>query len=406
MSKLSAAIKNPRQLIVLLMGFSSGLPLLLVGSTLKAWLTESGIDIKTIGFFALVALPYAYKVLWSPVMDRFVPLRLGRRRSWLLISQIGLVLSLLALSNVDPKTQLTLVAAFSVLVAFCSASQDIVVDAYRREILSEDELALGSSLYVIGYRIAILVAGAGALFTADHLTWSQTYVVMAALMSVGLLTTLLCPEPKVSVPPPKSLRDSVVGPLKDFFQRDGALTILAFVVFYKVGESMASELYTTFFIKQGFSKTEIAVVAKSFGIWAMILGSLAGGAITLRLKLYRSLWFFGILQSVSLLLFSLLAVLGQNHVMLACAIIVENFTSGMATSAFTAFMASQTNKRFTATQYSLMTSLMKVQIYFNALTGVMQAYLGWPLFFAACMVMTIPGLLILFRARRLIEIVH
>lgn len=404
MVNLLKALRNPRLLIVFVMGFASGLPFLLVGGTLKAYLTESGVDLKTIGFFSLVSLPYTWKFIWSPIMDRYVPFKLGRRRSWLLIAQIGCMAALALLSLVDPVLNLGVLATAAVLVSFFSASQDIAIDAYRREILTDEELGLGSSLAILGYRLAMLVAGAGALLMADHISWPVVYLAMAAIMLVGVITTFLSPEPKLDSPLPKSLMESIVHPLKEFFQRKEAWTILAFVLLYKIGESMASDMLNPFFLKIGFTKTEIAGVAKIFGFWAVILGGLFGGVLIMRLKLYRSLWLFGILQSISLLLFSLLAYLGTNLSVLALAVGAENFTSGMASAAYVAFMASQTDKRFTATQYALLTSLMGVpRVIFGASTGVLADALGWSHYFIACTIFTIPGLLILFKLKKLIN---
>lgn len=403
MAKILRALREPRLLVVLLMGFSSGLPLLLIGSTMKGWMTELKIDLTTIGLFAFVTLPYTCKFVWSPLMDRYVPFGY-RRRGWLLITQLGLVASIVALSLIDPLTQLAAFAAAAFVVAFFSASQDIVVDAYRREILPDEELGFGSSLYVLGYRLALFATGAGAFIIADHLTWSQTYWVMAGMVGVGLLTTIFCAEPKLDVPPPKTLRESVVGPLSEFFKREGAWLILAFIVLYKVGESMGSDMTNPFFIQIGFTKTQIGAVAKVFGIWATIAGGLVGGILLIRTGIYRGLWIFGILQSLGLLLFSWLAVVGPDVRMLAVAIGTESFTSGMATTAFVAFMASQTNRRFTATQYALMTSLMGVpRVFFGATTGWLAQNLGWELYFVTCMILTIPGLLLLFKVKRLID---
>ena len=336
-------------------------------------------------------------------MDRFVP-PFGRRRGWLLISQGGVMISLVALSLVDAHAHLWLVAGVAVVVAFFSASQDIVIDAYRREILPDRELGLGSSLYVNGYRTAMLVAGAGSLFFADHIPWPQVYWIMAGFMLVGVITAILSPEPKLVAPPPRTLKESVVGPLKEFFRRDGAWTILAFVLLYKIGESMASDMYNPFFLLLGFSKTQIAAVSKLFGFWAVIGGSLAGGLLIVRYGIYRALWVFGILQSVALLLFSWLASVGADVQILGVAVTVENFTSGMATTAYAAFMASQTNRRFTATQYALLTSLMGVpRALFGATTGVLARELGWFYFFIACALLTIPGLLLLLRLRPFIN---
>lgn len=386
------------------MGFSSGLPFLLVGGTLKAYLTESGVDLKTIGFFSLVSLPYTWKFIWSPIMDRYVPFKLGRRRSWLLIAQAGCMAALVALSMVDPVFNLGVLAASAVLIAFFSASQDIAIDAYRREILTDEELGLGSSLAILGYRLAMLVAGAGALLMADHISWPVVYLVMAAVMLVGMVTSMLAPEPTLDAPIPKTLRESIVNPLKEFFQRKNAWTILAFVLLYKIGESMASDMLNPFFLKIGFTKTEIAGVAKIFGFWAVIFGGIVGGTLIFRLKLYKSLWLFGLLQSAALLLFSLLAHVGADINLLAAAVGAENFTSGMASAAYVAFMASQTDKRFTATQYALLTSLMGVpRVIFGASTGILADYLGWTQYFIACTIFTIPGLLILFKLKDLMN---
>ena len=381
------------------MGFSSGVPLLLIGSTLKAVLTENGIDLKTIGFFSLVGMPYIWKFVWSPMMDRFVPLSLGRRRSWLLISQIGLIVAIVALSFVNPKTDLPLLAALAMLVAFFSASQDIVVDAYRRDVLSDLTLPIGISLYVFAYRIALMATGAGALILADHLSWRHTYWVMASLMIVGVVTTLVAPEPNLPTAIPKSFKEAVVLPFREFFKRDGvmnAILILAFVLFYKLGEQMASEMYVTFLLKVGFTKTEIGTVAKLLATWSMIAGGILGSFLIIRLNLYRSLWIFGILQSGAILIFSVLATVGPSVPLLAVAMCSENFASGMASTAYLTFMAIQTNRRFSATQYAILASLMGVpRILFSASTGVLAEFFGWPGFFVACACFTIPGLVLL-----------
>ena len=403
-SKFRKVIRDPKLLVVLLMGFSSGLPFLLVGATLKSWMTTVGVDLKTIGFFALVRVPYTWKFLVSPIMDRYKILNFGRRRGWLLVTQVCLIASLLAFAWIDPAAQIGLTAGLALTVAFFSASQDIVVDAYRREILPDEELGLGSSLAVLGYRIGTLLASSGAFLMADHISWPTIYALMSAFMLVGLLTTVFCKEPKVGAPLPRTLKESVIGPMLDFFQRDGAWTIFAFVLLYKVGEAMASDMYNPFFLKLGFTNTEIGTVGKLFGVWAMIAGGIVGGAIMVKLKLYRALWIFGILQSLCLLLFSLLASIGHSVPMLAVAVGTEYFTSGMATAAFVAFIATQSNRRFTAVQYALLTSLVGIpQVLLGASTGVLAEWLGWEMFFVACALFTIPGLLMLFPLRRLLQ---
>ena len=393
---LIKAFRNPRLLTILCLGFSSGLPLLLIGSTLKVWLTESKVDLTTIGIFSMVGLPYTLKFIWSPLMDRFQPLGLGRRRSWLLITQVALIGALLALSMADPRSDLTLLAVCSFFVAFVSASQDIAVDAYRIEAVSDEEQGLASSLYILGYRFGMLIAGAGALFIADHIPWRETYWVMAGFVSIGVLTTLISPEPETGVRAPRTLSDSVIGPLKDFFTRDKVAVILLFVLLYKIGEQMASEMYPVFFRQIGFTKTEIAMASKMVAIWSMIAGGLVGGTLIMVLNLYRSLLIFAVLQGVAILLFSILAGVGANLALLATAVGIENFTSGMASAAYMAFMAAQTNRRFTATQFAILSSLMGVpRVIFNSATGFMAAHLGWTMFFVACTLITIPGMVML-----------
>jgi MFS transporter, PAT family, beta-lactamase induction signal transducer AmpG len=396
---------NPRLLVTLLMGFSSGLPFLLIGQTLKGYLTRSGIDLATIGFFSLVQIPYTFKFVWSPIMDRYTPLPLGRRRGWLLIAQVCLGLSLFGLSFVNPKTDLPLLAVACLLVAFFSSSQDIVVDAYRREILADEELGLGASSYLIGYRFATMFAGAGSLYLADHMSWTQVYWVMAATMGVGILTTLLAPEPLIETPLPKTFREAVLGPLSEFFRRDGALWILGFVFFYKFGEQIANSMYTTFYMKIGFTNTEIASVAKVFAVWAMLTGGFVGGALLIRLKIYKSLWLFGILQTCGLLVYAALASAGHSLPMLAAAVAAEYFTSGMATTAFIAFMSMQSSKQYSATQLALLSSLMQLPtILFASQSGNMANALGWNGYFIACALMTIPGLLLLFRIKKFVQV--
>ena len=387
----------------LLMGFSAGLPLLLTRSTLKTWLTVEKIDLKVVGFFSLVILPYSYKFLWAPAMDRWDPLGLGRRRSWLLISQLGLVAGLLALAFIQPGPDtLAWVAIAAVWTALCGASQDIVVDAYRRETFRDEELGLASANYVLGYRVALLAAGAGALYIADYRSWHEAYVAMAALMACGIGVTFFAKEPAIDSPAPKTFQDAVVAPLTEFFKRKEAFLILAFVLFYKIGEQMASDMLNPFLVKIGFQLKEIASVAKVFGFWATIGGGIAGGWLIMKMPLTRALFIFGILQSAALLLFAVLAEAGPRSDLLALAVAAENFTSGMATSAYMAFMASQTNRRFTATQYALLSSLLGVASMFaGATTGVLAVNVGWTAFFIICVACTIPGLALIYPLKRL-----
>lgn len=387
-----------RMLIVFLMGFSSGVPLLLIGSTLKAWMTDLKMDLTTIGFFSLVGLPYTLKFLWAPFLDRFTIPGIGRRRGWALTAQVALIASLAALAYADPSGSTGMVGALALLIAFLSASQDIVLDAYRREILSNEELGLGSSLFVNGYRLAMLFAGAFALYLADAMPWRSVYLMMAATMLVGIATVLFSPEPRIDLPPPQTMREAVIGPFVDFFHRSGAWIILAFILLYKVGDSMAAEMTMPLYLHLGYTKTEIGVIVKGIGFWATIGGGLFGGMLMLKLGIFRSLWIFGALQVVSTLGFSVLAMVGVNFPVLGAVIGFENLSGGMGTAAYSAYMASLTSKRFTATQYALLSSLMGVpRVIMGAPTGWMAKHMGWPAFFVFCTVIALPGLLLLLR---------
>jgi PAT family beta-lactamase induction signal transducer AmpG len=389
-------VLSPNMLVATAMGFASGLPLLLTKSTLQAWMTDAHVHLTVIGLFALVAMPYSCKFAWAPVFDRYVPPFLGRRRGWLLLTQVGLMLCIAGLACTSPHDNALLVALLAVLVAFCSASQDILVDAYRRESLPDDELGLGSSLYVLGYRLAMLVSGGLALYLADHVSWQAVYLLMASLVSVGILTTVLCPEPAIDVMPPTHLGQAFVRPLVAFLQRDRALLILLFILFYKLGDTMAGGLTTNFYMGIGYSKTEIAAIAKTFGIVSAIAGGLTGGVIMLRIGLHRALWIFGVLQAVVILLFAVLANVPHSNVFLATVIFSEDFAMGMATTAFTAYIASQTDKSHTATQYALLTSLMVVpRTIISAPMGLVAAYLGWTQYFMFCTLCAIPGMVLL-----------
>ena len=387
---------TPRMLVALMMGFSCGLPLLLTGSVLQAWMREEGVDLKLIGLYALVGLPYTCKFLWAPLFDRFIPPFLGRRRGWLLMAQIALACALVGLGYSDPGQSPWLVALMAALVTFFSASQDIVVDAYRREDLQDEELGAGSSLYISGYRLGMLLAGGGGLILADHLPFSQGYLFMAALMGIGGLTTLLSREPPLAKGVPQSFRESVLEPFLDYFRHDKALLILLFILLYKIGDQMASTMTMPFYLDLGFSKTEVGAVVKLFGTWAVILGGVAGAAVMLRIGTIGGLWCFGVLQALSTAGFALLALVGHSIPWLAGVIAFENLSGGMGTAAYTAYMASLTNKRFTATQYALLTSVMGVpRVIASAPTGWMAELMGWPFFFLVCTGLALPGLFLL-----------
>jgi PAT family beta-lactamase induction signal transducer AmpG len=391
-------ICSSRMLVALVMGFSCGLPLLLTITVLQAWMKEEGLDLTVIGMMALVGLPYTLKFLWAPFLDRFTLPFLGRRRGWLLIAQFALIFSIAGLGFTDPGKNPWIVAFAAFLVTFFSASQDIVVDAYRREDLPDQELGLGSSMYVNGYRVGMLLASGGGLIMADYIPFSMVYLIMAACILPGVLTTLLAPEPTITHGTPRTIREAVVDPLIEYFQRRGALWILAFILLYKIGDTMASAMTTPFYLDIGFSKTEIGAIVKLFGFWAVIAGTLIGGVLMLRLGINRSLWIFGFLQAISTACFAILARIGHSVSALSGVIAFENLSSGMGTAAYMAFMASITNKRFTATQYALLTSLMGVpRVLASAPTGFLAKNLGWASFFIACTLIAIPGMLLLLK---------
>ena len=392
------AVFSRRMLVALIMGFACGLPLLLTITVLQAWMKEAGVDLTVIGMMALVGLPYTLKFLWAPFLDRFTLPFLGRRRGWLLLAQMALMVSIGGLGLTDPAENPWMVAFAAFLVTFFSASQDIVVDAYRREDLPDQELGLGSSLYVNGYRVGMLLASGGGLIIADHVSFKIVYLIMAACMLPGIFTTLLTPEPLTPLGRPTTLREAVIDPLVEYFTRPGALWVLAFILFYKIGDTMASAMTTPFYLDIGFSKTEIGAVVKLFGFWATIGGSLLGGVAMIRLGIKRSLWIFGILQAVSTAGFVLLARVGHSVPMLSGVIGFENLSGGMGTTAYVAFMASITNKKFTATQYALLSSLMGIpRVLASAPTGYLAKSMGWETFFAACTLIALPGLLLLLK---------
>ena len=385
-------------LIALLMGFSSGLPLLLTGSVLQAWMSDEGLDVSTIGLYALVGLPYTLKFVWAPLLDCYTPPLLGRRRGWLLCSQILLALCIALLGMSEPTRAPLMLAGAALLLTFFSASQDIVVDAYRREALPDNELGLGSSLFVNGYRLGMLLASGGGLILADHFSFSTVYLFMAAVMGVGIVTTVFAPEPDTVAGIPRGLRAAIVEPFVDFLGRRDALLILLFVLLYKIGDTLASHLTTPFYLDIGFTKTEIGTVVKLFGIWATLGGALLGGMLMVRLGIYRSLWAFGVLQAVSTLGFAVLAGTGAVLPMLAAVVAFENLSAGMGTAAYLAFMASLTDRRFTATQYALLTSLMGIpRVIAASPAGYAQEAMGCPAYFIGCALLAVPGLLLLAR---------
>lgn len=394
---------------MLLLGFSSGLPLALTGSTLQAWMTVEGMDLRTIGIFTLVGLPYTLKFMWSPIMDRYVPHLLGRRRGWMLITQITLIIFILVMGVSSPTNEPLVLAVFALIVAFSSASQDIVFDAYRTDILHERERGLGVAVSVTGYRIAMLVSGALALIFSGFIGWRSTYLLMAGFMLVGVFGTLLGPEPEDRVRPPSNLTEAVWGPLEDFFSRPGAWVMLMFIVLYKLGDAFAGSLTTAFLIRGvGFSVGEVGAINKGMGLAATIIGALMGGTLMANLRLYRSLMFYGILQAFSNLSFMVLAWMGKSYGMMIFAVAFENLSGGMGTAAFVAFLMALCNHRFTATQFALLSALASLgRVFVGPPSGFLAEEVGWAVFFFITFLGAFPGLGLLWGVRdRVLALEH
>ncbi len=397
-----------KMLLMLVLGFSSGMPFVLTGGTLSAWLVTEGVDIKTIGLFSLVGLPYAFKFLWSPLMDRFVPPFLGRRRGWMIIMQLALIVTISTMGFFNPASGPLLVAALALAIAFFSASQDIVLDAYRTEYLKPEERGAGVGVWIMGYRIAILVSGALALILSDHLSWKMVYIIMGLFMVIGCIATLLAPEPlktdvaKDGIDPPKSLYEAAVAPFLEFFRRPGSLEILLFIILYKLGDIAASQMTTPYILGYiGFTRTELGTIYKGFGMAATIIGALLAGAMMSKWPLKRALVVFGVLQGISIPAFIILEFTGSQVWALAVVVGIENFCGGMGTSAYTAFLMGLCNRKFTATQYALLSSLMAVgRNVTGAPTGYLADAVGWVMFFVICTALALPGLLLLLRYER------
>lgn len=410
MTKYLSVYADKRMLTTLLLGFSGGLPLgLATGNTLQAWLNDAKIDIATIGLFSLVGLPYALKFLWAPILDNRPLPFLGLRRGWMALSQIGLFISTLGLAFAGPESGMTVFSLFALLVAFCSATQDIVIDAYRAEVITDQkEVGAGASAYITGYRIAGIFSGGLALILADHVSWTNVYVLMALLNLVGLVTILFSPEPKTPrKAKPLSFRESFSQPFLDFFQRPGALEILLFIMLYKLSTLMATSLTTNFLLHLEYTKTAIGTVTKGPGLAASIFGTLVGGSLMMKYGLKRSLWSFGIIQSLVGLTFCLLAWITTHggvsseemrKFWLVTIISLDNFMLGLGTAALTGFMMSFASKQFTGTSYALLTSVMAVgRVVLVAHAGTIVEKIGWDLFFISTVPLAIPGLLLLYR---------
>jgi len=399
-SNWKTALLNKRMLICIFTGFSSGLPLYILISLLPAWLRSENVDLKSIGLFALIQLPFTWKFLWAPLFDRYA-LPLGRRRGWLLVTQIALLGSIPAFGLLHPQLDLWTIAYLAMTVAFFSASQDIVLDAYRRELLPDIELGLGNAVHVNAYKIAGLVPGSLSLILADHLPWDAVFLITALFMLPGLAMTLLVSEPTLAPGAPRTLRQAVVEPFHEFITRNGwksAGLVLAFIFFYKLGDSMATALATPFYLDMGFSKTEIGLVAKNAGLWPSVIGGLLGGVWMVKLGINRALWLFGAMQMAAILGFAWLATVGHSLFWLAVVIGIEAFGVGLGTAAFVAFIAHTTHPLYTATQFALFTSLAAVpRTFANAATGWLVEWLGWTGFFLLCFMLAVPGMALLLK---------
>ena len=396
---------NPRVVTVLFLGFSSGLPLALSGGTLQAWLTVEDVDIKTIGLFSLVGLPYTLKFLWSPLMDRFVVPIFGRRRGWIALSQLALIGLILGMSVTSPQNGLWFLALLAFCLTFVSASQDVAIDAYRTEVLRERERGMGAAVSVTGYRVAMLVSGALALILSEYLGWRATYMLMALIMSIGVVAVWLGPEPEDPGTPPASMKDAVEGPFKEFFSRTGVWSLLALIVLYKLGDAFAGSLTTTFLIRGvNFSLGEVGAINKGMGLASTIIGALFGGVLMARLRLFKALLIFGILQAVSNLSFMVLALVGKSYPLMIFTIAFENLAGGMGTAAFVAFLMILCNHSYTATQFALLSALASLgRVFVGPLSGVLVDGMGWTVFFFTTFLFALPGLVLLWVMREVVK---
>jgi PAT family beta-lactamase induction signal transducer AmpG len=388
-----------RKVVVLtLLGFSSGLPLYLTGRTLQAWMRVEGVDLTTIGLFSLVALPYSLKFAWAPLTDRFVPPFLGRRRGWLLITQIALLVAIAAMALQNPRAGLQLLAVNALVIALFSATQDVVVDAYRTDVLEGREVGPGSAAWVLGYRAALIATGALAFILADRIPWPLVYLVLAGLVLIGIGATLFGPEP-AGRGAPETLAQAVVLPFGEFFSRAGGARgalVLLFVVLFKFPDYLAASIATPFLLDTGFSQTEIGAIQGGLGIAVTMAGAVGGAALVARLGINRSLWVIGLLQAISNLGYYLLAIAGKQHWLLVTAVVVENFCAGLVATGFIAFLTSLCNPRFSATQFALLSSLMGVsRDVLVAPAGAVTEAVGWPAFFLITLAAALPGLLLL-----------
>lgn len=394
-----AAVLNRRMLTCVFTGLASGMPLYVLLQLVPAWLRDQGVSLTEIGLFALVGIPYVWKFLWAPMMDRWIPPLLGRRRGWMFICQLALIVSIGMLGAFDPQQSTWVIAWLAFGVAFFSASQDVAIDAFRREILPDHELGLGNSIHVQAYRVSSLVPGSLSLVLADLLPWSTVFWITALFMLIAVFMSLLVDEPAFDAPADTGLRAAVVAPFSEYLQRrgwSGLLLVLGFMFLYKMGDNMATALATPFYIDMGYSMTEIGLVAKNAALWPAIIGGLLGGLVMLRLGINRSLWLFGAVQLLSILGFAVLAGSEPSLWLLAVVISFEYLGVGLGTAAFTAFIARETSRTYAATQFALFTALAALpRTFANASTGVIVEAVGWQPFFLLCTVLAVPGMLLL-----------
>jgi PAT family beta-lactamase induction signal transducer AmpG len=396
---------NRRVLVVLLLGFSSGLPLALTAGTLQAWFTVEQVDVLTIGFLTLVGQPYVYKFLWAPFLDRYCLPFLTRRRGWIFLTQLCLFFSVMAMAFLKPASQPVALGFLAVLVSFFSASQDIVVDAYRTEILEEKERGIGSAFFMTGYRVAMLVSGSLALILAAQIGWYHTYLCMGGLMLIGLWATWIAPEPAwdtaARADQSKSLLTFMLDPLREFLARPGIAGLLLLVVLYKLGPAFTVAL-TTHFLLRGleFSLIEVGAVAKTVGLTATLLGALTGGILLVRLGLYRAMFLFGILQALAILSFMALAMVGKNYPVMMVVLFIENFFSGMASDVFVVLLMTLCHRQYTATQFALLASLAALgRVFAGPIAGFMVKHMSWVDFYFYCFLIALPCLFLLYYLR-------
>lgn len=403
---LAAPFRSRRIFLLLLLGFASGLPLALTGATLQAWLVVEGVDIQAIGWFTLVGQPYVYKFLWAPLMDRYSIPWLGRRRGWLALTQVLLLAFIAWMGTLAPRDSPWMLATLALAVAFLSASQDIVFDAYRADILGAEERGAGAAVSVLGYRIAMLVSGGLALILVDSwISWTAAYWLMAALMLVGLAATFAAQEPQAAGAPPRTLGAAVSEPLRDYFSRSGAWLLLLLIILYKLGDAFAGTLSTAFLLRgAGFSLTDVGLANKWLGVAATILGLIIGGALMAQLRLYRSLLLFGALQALTNLGFMVLALAGKSYPLMIGVIAAENLCGGMGTAAFVALLMAMCDRRFSATQYALLSALASLgRVYVGPVAGALAERYGWSEFFFITFLIALPGIALLWWQRARIE---